>query len=112
MPKAVEMLKKAMSVGRRGWRPRSMVFAACLDYLEEQGDGRGMEEMICLLKNSGPLTRDMDYRLLRCRIQTVSEIVDQMKVEGFVADKETHDILESITSLWPHWSGLFNEKFC
>ncbi|KAK6252947.1 hypothetical protein QUC31_014667 [Theobroma cacao] len=59
MPKAVEMLKKAMSVGRRGWRPRSMVFAACLDYLEEQGDGRGMEEMICLLKNSGPLTRDM-----------------------------------------------------
>ncbi|XP_021299614.1 pentatricopeptide repeat-containing protein At2g20710, mitochondrial-like [Herrania umbratica] len=107
MPKAVKMLKKAMSVGRRGWRPSSMVFAARLEYLEEQGDGRGMEEMVCLLKNSGPLTRDMYHSLLRCRIKTVSEIVDQMKMDGFDADKETHKILESVPSLLPHWGRLF-----
>ncbi|OMO67345.1 hypothetical protein COLO4_30179 [Corchorus olitorius] len=102
MPKAVEMLKKAMSIGREGWRPTSRVFAACLDYLEEQGDVKGVEEMINSCKNSGPLTRDMHHRLLRCRIkagETVSVVVDQMQRDGFDADKETSEILGSVSRI-------------
>ncbi|KAL6286578.1 hypothetical protein ACE6H2_010968 [Prunus campanulata] len=51
MPKAIETLKKALSVDRRGWVPYSSTLTACLDYLEGQGDVEGIEEIISLLKN-------------------------------------------------------------
>ncbi|KAK9284738.1 hypothetical protein L1049_023915 [Liquidambar formosana] len=102
MPKAVEMLKNAMFIGRQGWRPNTVVLAACLEYLEGQGDIKGLEEIVRLYKNSGPLTRDIYHRLLRTYIaagQSISEVLDQMKMDGFTADEETHKILESRTSL-------------
>lgn len=102
MPKAIEMLKKALLVGRQGWRPNSITLSNCLDYLEEQGDIEGMEEFLRLLKNSGPLSRDMYHSLLRTCVRngkSVSEFLDQMKIDGFTADEETEKILENFKEL-------------
>ncbi|CAB4303861.1 unnamed protein product [Prunus armeniaca] len=98
MPKAIETLKKALSVDRRGWVPDSSTLTACLDYLEGQGDFEGIEEIISLLKNLGPLSRDLYHRLLRASAasgKSVSIILDQMKVDGFTADEEAYKFLET-----------------
>ena len=65
MPKAVEMLKKALSVGRNGWMPNPVTLEACLDYLKGQGDSKGMEEIIGLLKQLGSFDQDIYKKLLR-----------------------------------------------
>ncbi|CAL8136383.1 unnamed protein product [Prunus armeniaca] len=98
MPKAIETLKKALSVDRWGWVPDSSTLTACLDYLEGQGDFEGIEEIISLLKNLGPLSRDLYHRLLRASAasgKSVSIILDQMKVDGFTADEEAYKFLET-----------------
>ncbi|KAL5861102.1 hypothetical protein ACOSQ3_002406 [Xanthoceras sorbifolium] len=59
MPKAVVMLKIAISVGKQGWSPNSVTLDACLDYLESQGEVDGIEDMIRFLKNLGPLMREI-----------------------------------------------------
>ncbi|KAL5797587.1 hypothetical protein ACOSQ2_002407 [Xanthoceras sorbifolium] len=59
MPKAVVMLKIAISVGKQGWSPNSVTLDACLDYLESQGEVDGIEDMIKFLKNLGPLMREI-----------------------------------------------------
>lgn len=64
MPKAVEMLKKALSVGRKGWVPNPNILEACLDYLKGQGESKEMEEIIGLLKDSGSFDQDI-YKKLR-----------------------------------------------
>ncbi|KAF3444145.1 hypothetical protein FNV43_RR13835 [Rhamnella rubrinervis] len=64
MPKAVEMLKKALSVGRKGWMPNRVTLEACLDYLKGQGDSKGMEEIIGLLKELGSFDEDIYEKLL------------------------------------------------
>ncbi|KAA8524403.1 hypothetical protein F0562_010806 [Nyssa sinensis] len=82
MDKAVEMLKKALSVGRQGWRPSSVILDACLEYLEGQGDVEEMEETILLLKKSGALTRDIYDRLSRASVATgksLSGFLDQIE---------------------------------
>ncbi|EEF44447.1 pentatricopeptide repeat-containing protein, putative [Ricinus communis] len=55
MYKAVEMLKKALSISGQGWRPNSMTLTACLNFLEKQGDVEGVEEVTKLLKSLEPL---------------------------------------------------------
>lgn len=65
MPKAVEMLKKAISVGRKGWRPNSIILDACIEYLEGQGNLEEIEEIARLCKNSGIPDGDIHHRLLR-----------------------------------------------
>lgn len=65
MPKAVEMLKKALSVGRKGWKPNPATLEACLDYLKERGDSTEMEEIIDLLKEIGSLDSDTNQKFLR-----------------------------------------------
>lgn len=90
MPKAVEMLKKALMVGRQDWKPNPIILSACLDYLEGQGDVEGMEEFLRILKNLVPLSRDMYDRLLRTCVgsgKSVSEVLSQMKLDGFTADQ-------------------------
>ncbi|KAI8008445.1 Pentatricopeptide repeat-containing protein [Camellia lanceoleosa] len=94
MDKAVEMLKKALLVGRmRGWRPNSNTLDAFLEYLEGQGDVEVMEEIIMLLKDSGALTKDSYNRLLRTSVATgrsiSSGVLDQMKMKGFTTDEVT-----------------------
>ncbi|GLT69129.1 hypothetical protein SLA2020_413050 [Shorea laevis] len=102
MAKAVEMLKKAMSVARGGWRPHpTTLTAACLDYLEEKGDVEVADEIIRFFQHSGPLTRDIYHRLLRSCIKagkSVSEVLDQMKMDGFDTDEETEKILKTGSS--------------
>lgn len=102
MPKAIEMLKKALLVGRQGWRPNPIILSACLNYLEEQGDVEGMEEFLRLLKNLVPLSREMNHRLLRTCVgsgKSVSEVLSQMKLDGFTTDDEIQKILEIKPSL-------------
>lgn len=97
MDKAVQMFKKALSVGRHGWTPSSIILDACLEYLEGQGDAAGMEEMIVLLKISGSVSQNIYHRLLRTYISTgksVSGILQQMKIDGFTVNEETQRILE------------------
>ncbi|KAK4845981.1 hypothetical protein QYF36_011533 [Acer negundo] len=79
------MLKRALSVGKQRWSPNSVTLAACLDYLEGQGDVGGTEDMIRLLKKLGPLTRDIYHRWLNICVATgasVSEVLDHMKMDG------------------------------
>ncbi|CAL5406491.1 unnamed protein product [Camellia sinensis] len=94
MDKAVEMLKKALLVGRtRGWRPNSSTLDAFLEYLEGQGDVEVMEEIIMLLEDTGALTKDSYNRLLRTSVATgrsiSSAVLDQMKMKGFTTDEVT-----------------------
>uniref|UniRef100_A0A7N0TJT1 Pentatricopeptide repeat-containing protein n=1 Tax=Kalanchoe fedtschenkoi TaxID=63787 RepID=A0A7N0TJT1_KALFE len=98
MPKAVEMLKKALMTKRQGWRPQSSDLGSCLDYMEGKTDIEGLEEMVLLLKKSGLLTIDMYHRLLRTNIaagKCVSSVLSQMKADGFSADEETQKILST-----------------
>ncbi|BFG25266.1 hypothetical protein CerSpe_115400 [Prunus speciosa] len=98
MPKAIETLKKALSVDRQGWVPDYSTLTACLDYLEGQGDFEGIEEIISLLKNLGPLSRDLYHRLLRASAasgKSVSIILEKMKMDGFTADEEAYKFLET-----------------
>ncbi|XP_022969060.1 pentatricopeptide repeat-containing protein At2g20710, mitochondrial-like [Cucurbita maxima] len=101
MSKAVEMLKRAMLVGRQDWKPNQDILEACLNYLEEQGDGETMEEMIRLCRSSGTVTKEMYYRSLRTSIaggKPVLSILNQMEMDGFSADEEVHKILGTKTS--------------
>lgn len=65
MPKAVEMLKKGLSVGRKGWKPNPATLEACMDYLKGRGDSAEMEEIIGLLKEVGSFDSDTNQKLLR-----------------------------------------------
>ncbi|KAG5233367.1 pentatricopeptide repeat-containing protein [Salix suchowensis] len=49
IPKAVEMLKRAVNVGR-GWKPDPILVNTCLEYLEGQGDTEEMNEFIRMVK--------------------------------------------------------------
>lgn len=102
MSKAVEMLKKAMLVGREDWKPNNETLEACLDFLEEQRDAETMEELIRLCKSSGTVSKEMYYRLLRTSIadgKPVLGILDQMKMDGFSADEVIDKILGTKTNL-------------
>ncbi|EEF44445.1 pentatricopeptide repeat-containing protein At2g20710, mitochondrial [Ricinus communis] len=98
MSKAVEMLKKAISVSRKGWKPNPITLTTCLDYLEEQGDVEGIEEIVKSLKSTESLTRDIYHRLVRTYTAAgipVTKVIDKMKMDNIAADEETHKILES-----------------
>ncbi|XP_030508521.2 pentatricopeptide repeat-containing protein At2g20710, mitochondrial [Cannabis sativa] len=64
MSRAVEMLKKSLVIGRKGWMSNPVTLAACLDYLKDQGDVEGMEEIIRLLRTSEVFSVDTFERLL------------------------------------------------
>ncbi|KAK4846784.1 hypothetical protein QYF36_021892 [Acer negundo] len=100
MLKAVEMLKRATSVGRGRWLPTSVTLDPCLDFLEGKGDVVGIEDIIKSLKK--PLTRDIYHRWLRTCVAaggSVSEVLDQMELDGFSVDEETEKILKTGQSL-------------
>ncbi|KAK3184152.1 hypothetical protein Dsin_031438 [Dipteronia sinensis] len=100
MLKAVEMLKMAISVGRGRWWPTSVTLDPCLDFLEGKGDVGGIEDIIKLLKK--PLTRDIYHRWLRTCVaagDSVSKVLDQMKLDGFSVVEETDKILKTGLSL-------------
>lgn len=50
IPKTVEMLKRAVNVGR-DWKPDPILVNTCLEYLEGQGDAEEMKEFTRLMKN-------------------------------------------------------------
>ncbi|GMN28014.1 hypothetical protein TIFTF001_001887 [Ficus carica] len=112
MPKAVEVLKKGLSIGRKGWMPSCVTLAACLDYLKGQGDVTGMEEILSALRNMDVLSMDTHKRLLStcdaagesfsevlCQINesgsTADEETKKVNVDGFSSEEETNEILEA-----------------
>lgn len=64
MPKALEALKKAISVGKPGWRPNKFTLASCLDYLREKGEVEAAQELLLSLR--GNLPQIMHDTLLNC----------------------------------------------
>ena len=109
LPKAVEMLKRALRMSQKGWMPNANTLAACLDYLKDQGDATGMEEIINLLKDMDVLSINTCQRLLstcdaagesfsRVLCQNVNgsypdEETNKLNTDGFSSDKETNEIL-------------------
>ncbi|WCJ30724.1 Tetratricopeptide repeat (TPR)-like superfamily protein [Euphorbia peplus] len=94
IPKAVEMFMRALSVSTKGWKPKPIMLNACFDYLELQGDVKGMEEVIKLLKSLELSTTDMYRRLVRTCIATEKvEDLDRSLMEDFSADEEVNKIL-------------------
>lgn len=109
MPKAVETLKKALLIGRKRWMPSRLTLASCLDYLKDQGDVTGIEEIINLLRKMDVLSLDTYQRLLStcdaagesfsgvlCQNINGSNVDDQtnkMNMDGFSTDEETNEIL-------------------
>ncbi|GMN28017.1 hypothetical protein TIFTF001_001885 [Ficus carica] len=133
MPKAVEMLKKGLSICRKGWTPNPVTLAACLDYLKEQGDVAGMEEIVGLLRNLDVLSMYTYQKLLSvCNAaeESFSAVLRQMNTDGVTADEtnkmnmdgfssdeeeETHEIhekspYENLT--WPRKEDLFQKSQC
>ncbi|OWM91029.1 pentatricopeptide repeat-containing protein At2g20710, mitochondrial-like [Punica granatum] len=53
--KAVEALKKAISVSKPGWRPNKFTLASCLDYLKEKGEAETAQELLLSLRERGIL---------------------------------------------------------
>ncbi|CAN0915004.1 Pentatricopeptide repeat-containing protein At2g20710, mitochondrial [Linum grandiflorum] len=82
MEEAVEMLKRALAIGRRDWVPNASVLDPCMEYLEKKRDAEGMEEIAKLLKGveySGDLYR----RLVR------TYIAAKQSGDGFQEDSVT-----------------------
>ncbi|OVA00590.1 Pentatricopeptide repeat [Macleaya cordata] len=96
MPKAVEMAKNALLVGRRNWKMDPTTVDSCLQYLEAQRDVEGAEDFVKLLGASGLLTQEVYNRLLRTYIaakKPVSNVLGRMKVDGFSVAEATNEIL-------------------
>lgn len=64
IPKAVEMLKNAISECNPNWRPSKDTLVMCLKYLEQQGDVEEAEEFIQLLKEEGIFSGSVHESLL------------------------------------------------
>ncbi|CAK7349803.1 unnamed protein product [Dovyalis caffra] len=79
LPKAVEMLKRALLAARGSWKPLPILVNACLGYLEGQADAGDMKEL-----TTG---------------KSVGDVLDQMKMNGFAVDEETQKILATRPSL-------------
>ncbi|KAJ4837314.1 hypothetical protein Tsubulata_031454 [Turnera subulata] len=98
MPKAVEMLKRALSRGRKSINPYSVIVTSCLDYLEREADVEGLEEILGLLEKLRPLSREFYHRLLRTYIaagKSVTKVLDRMKTDNLAVDEGTQKILET-----------------
>lgn len=52
MPKALEALKKAISISKHGWRPNKFTLASCLDYLKEKGEVQAAQELLLSLRKT------------------------------------------------------------
>lgn len=65
MEKAVETIKKAFLAGGARWQPNRYILGSCLEYLKEQGNVEGAEEMLRLLREYCHLSTDIHERLLK-----------------------------------------------
>ncbi|WOL00213.1 hypothetical protein Cni_G08926 [Canna indica] len=94
--KAVESMKKALAKEQIIWKPNPTTIATTLEYLKEQKDAQGAEEIARLLRNRGLLTREIYNCLLKIYVSAgkpTTDLLDQMRKDGFDADEETCKIL-------------------
>lgn len=83
--KAVETLKKAISVSRPGWKPNYHTLAACLEYLKTNGNVEVAEEMVGLLRKRDIVPLNIFNRLedyIHSENQTSIMCPDQLGLEG------------------------------
>lgn len=64
MQKAIEATKQEISVAGSFWRPSKYYLAVFLDYLKRNGDLKGAEEIITLVKDKGFVSLDIHERVL------------------------------------------------
>ncbi|CAK7349797.1 unnamed protein product [Dovyalis caffra] len=55
MTKAVETLKKAISISKPGWKPNPYTLKACLEYLEGEGNAEAAEELSKMVSEHCPV---------------------------------------------------------
>lgn len=55
MAKAVETLKKAISISKPGWKPNPYTLKTCLWYLESKGDKEAAEELLKFVGENHPV---------------------------------------------------------
>ncbi|GAV86127.1 PPR domain-containing protein/PPR_2 domain-containing protein [Cephalotus follicularis] len=63
-PKAVEMLKEAITACKPRWKPNRELIITCLDYLKREGDLEGAGKLIRLLRAKDIVSSDVQERLL------------------------------------------------
>ncbi|CAK9323729.1 unnamed protein product [Citrullus colocynthis] len=83
--KAVETLKKAISVSRPGWKPNYHTLAACLEYLKTNGNVEVAEEIVGLLRKRDIVPLNIFNRLedyIHSENQTSIMCPDQLGLEG------------------------------
>lgn len=56
MAKAVETLKKAISISKPGWKPNPYTLKTCLWYLESKGDEEAAEELLKFVSEHHPVS--------------------------------------------------------
>ncbi|KAJ6846428.1 pentatricopeptide repeat-containing protein-like, mitochondrial [Iris pallida] len=98
IPEAVKMMKAAMEAGKPSWSPSPKNVIKSLEYFGEKKDLRGAEEFVKLVRQLVPLTREVYHCLLRTYSvagEPLSDVLEQMKEDGFHVDEETNKILRS-----------------
>ncbi|KAJ6383481.1 hypothetical protein OIU78_026883 [Salix suchowensis] len=92
MLKASETIKKAISISQPGWKPNMYTLAACLEYLEGQGDVKKTEDLLKILKEHCHLS-SVSYDRLNCNIidkeNLCARALDHMDGEDQALNGET-----------------------
>ncbi|KAJ4837316.1 hypothetical protein Tsubulata_031456 [Turnera subulata] len=81
MEKAIETVKKAISMSKPGWRPNKHTLAACLRYLKEQVNVQVANELLAMVQEHCHFS-DASYSTLKCWADTGTlngRDIDQMK---------------------------------
>ncbi|KAJ1389746.1 Tetratricopeptide-like helical domain superfamily [Sesbania bispinosa] len=64
MDKAVETMKKAILVGKQGWRPYPFTLAACVEHVKDKGDSELALEILRICRERGTFCATTYDRLL------------------------------------------------
>lgn len=98
MPKALETIKKAISISKPGWKPNMYTLAACLEYSKAQGDVEATEELLKMFRERCYLS-SVFYNRLKCSIVNKENLsakaLRQMEVDDQAAlNGETPVVME------------------
>ncbi|KAJ6360857.1 hypothetical protein OIU77_004808 [Salix suchowensis] len=92
MLKASETIKKAISISQPGWKPNMYTLAACLEYLEGQGDVKKTEDLLKIVKEHCHLS-SVSYDRLNSNIidkeNLCARALDHMVGENHALNGET-----------------------
>uniref|UniRef100_A0A5B7CCI5 Pentatricopeptide repeat-containing protein n=1 Tax=Davidia involucrata TaxID=16924 RepID=A0A5B7CCI5_DAVIN len=95
IPKALEVMKVAISMCQSGWKPSKATLVACLEYLKGKGDVEEALEFIRSLQAKGIVSTEIHDRLLNYikNGKSNSNISSLGEGDSVVGDGETPNIL-------------------